>query len=142
MKIIAAWPMAPLEPWDAVVCTSPAVKAAVERIVDARKNQLRQQLAATRFPELRLPIIPLGVDCGRQAAIMRERQPARAALGITDEDFVVLFIGRLAFNAKAHPFQMYLALVRVAAHPKMVLVEFGWSDNNVITQEFSKPSVM
>jgi glycosyltransferase involved in cell wall biosynthesis len=136
MSVIAAWPTAPLEPWDAIVCTSRAVKAAVERILEARTRQLREQLAATRFPTPQLPIIPLGVDCDRQAAIMRERQPARAALGISEEEFVVLFVGRLAFNAKANPFPMYLALQRVSEGCKVVLVECGWSSNEAITSAF------
>lgn len=138
MKMIAAWPTAPLEPWDAIVCTSNAVKTAVQRIVDARANQLRQQLGATRFPAPRLPVIPLGVDCEKQATIMRDRQPARAALGIADDDFVVLFVGRLTFNAKANPFPMYLALERLAAHRKVVLVECGWSDNDAIANAFNE----
>jgi alpha-maltose-1-phosphate synthase len=138
MKTIAAWPTAPLEPWDAIVCTSNAVKAAVQRILDARTDQLRQQLGATRFPSPRLPLIPLGVDCDRQSAIMRGRQPARAALGIAEDDFVVLFVGRLTFSAKANPFPMYLALERVAAHRKVVLVECGWSDNDAIANAFAE----
>jgi hypothetical protein len=76
------------------------------------------------------------VDCDRQAAIMRERQPARAALGIGEDEFVVLFVGRLAFNAKANPFPMYLALQRVSERRKVVLVECGWSGNDAIADAF------
>ena len=35
MKIVADWPLAGFEPWDAMVCTSKAVKDAVERILAA-----------------------------------------------------------------------------------------------------------
>jgi glycosyltransferase involved in cell wall biosynthesis len=138
MKIIAEWPTTPFEPWDAIICTSQAVKAAVQRILEARVAQLRRDLGTTRFPPLRLPIIPLGVDCDRQAAIMGERDPARAALGIADDDFVVLFVGRITFNAKANPFPMYLALERIAAGRKVVLVECGWSDNEAIANAFAE----
>src|SRR5262245_35515296 len=147
MKIIADWPIAAFEPWDAMICTSKAVKDAVERILDARMVQLRERLGATRVSLPRLPIIPLGVDCDRQAEIMRGRDAARASLGIAEDEFVVLFVGRLAFNAKAHPFPMYLALQRLAAHHKVVLVECGWVDNDAVGRVFkearakSSPSV-
>jgi alpha-maltose-1-phosphate synthase len=138
MKIVADWPLAGFEPWDAMVCTSSAVKDAVERILGARIAQFREQLGATRVSLPRLPIIPLGVDCDRQAEIMRGRDAARASLGIAEDEFVVLFVGRLAFNAKAHPFPMYLALQRLAAHHKVVLVECGWTDNDVVGRVFKE----
>jgi glycosyltransferase involved in cell wall biosynthesis len=138
MKLVADWPLAGFEPWDAMVCTSKAVKDAVERILDARVAQFREQLGATRVPLPRLPLIPLGVDCDRQAEIMRGRDAARASLGIADNEFVVLFVGRLAFNAKAHPFPMYLALQRLAAHHKVVLVECGWADNIGVGRAFNE----
>jgi glycosyltransferase involved in cell wall biosynthesis len=137
MKTIADWPIAALEPWDAVICTSSAVKGAVERILEARLTQLREQLGATRVSLPRLPIIPLGVDCDHQAEIMQGRGAARSSLGIAEGDFVVLFVGRLAFNAKANPFPMYLALERLAARHKVVLVECGWTDNDPIAEAFA-----
>src|SRR5271165_6988361 len=69
---------------------------------------------------------------------MRGRDAARASLGIADNEFVVLFVGRLAFNAKAHPFPMYLALQRLAAHHKVVLVECGWADNIGVGRAFNE----
>jgi alpha-maltose-1-phosphate synthase len=138
MKTIADWPIAALEPWDAVICTSRAVKGAVERILEARLAQLRDQLGATRVSLPRLPIIPLGVNCDRQAEIMQGRDAARSSLGIAEGDFVVLFVGRLAFNAKANPVPMYLALERLAARYKVVMVECGWSDNDPIANAFAE----
>src|SRR5262249_18939677 len=58
------------------------------------------------------------------------------SLGIAADEFVVLFVGRLAFNAKAHPFPMYLALQRLAADHKVVLVECGWMDNDAVGTAF------
>jgi alpha-maltose-1-phosphate synthase len=138
MKIIADWPLAGFEPWDAMVCTSEAVKNAVERILSARVAQFREQLGATRVSLPRMPVIPLGVDCDRQAEIMQGRDAARASLAIAEDEFVVLFVGRLAFNAKAHPFPMYLALQRLAAHHKVVLVECGWMDNAAVENAFKE----
>jgi len=138
MKIVADWPLAGFEPWDAMVCTSKAVKDAVERILGARVAQFREQLGATRVSLPHLPIIPLGVDCDRQAEIMQGRDAARVSLGIAEDTFVVLFVGRLAFNAKAHPFPMYLALQRLAAHHKVVLVECGWTDNDAVARAYNE----
>jgi alpha-maltose-1-phosphate synthase len=99
---------------------------------------LRDQLGATRVSLPRLPIIPLGVNCDRQAEIMQGRDAARSSLGIAEGDFVVLFVGRLAFNAKANPVPMYLALERLAARYKVVMVECGWSDNDPIANAFAE----
>lgn len=138
MKTIAGWPMAAFEPWDAVICTSKAVKDAVQRVLEASAAHLLERLGATRVTLPHLPIIPLGVDCDRQADIMCACDTARSGLGIGEGDFVVLFVGRLAFNAKANPFPMYLALERLATRHKVVMVECGWPGNDAIAEAFAK----
>ena len=63
---------------------------------------------------------------------------ARSSLGIEPGDFVVLFLGRLSFHAKANPAPMYLALERLARHHRVVLIECGWTANDQIAQAFSE----
>jgi hypothetical protein len=41
---------------------------------------------------------------------VNSRRQLRQELGISPDDIVVLFVGRLTFSAKAHPVPMYLAL--------------------------------
>jgi glycosyltransferase involved in cell wall biosynthesis len=134
---ITSWPTAPLQPWDAVVCTSKAVRDAVGWLVETQMAELKERVGATRFTLPQLPVIPLGVDCDAQAIAPRDRAGVRAALGIAETDLVVLFVGRLSFHAKANPFPMYLALERLAARHRIVLVECGWTGNDWIAQSFA-----
>jgi hypothetical protein len=81
-----------------------------------------------------LPVIPLGVDCEAfpQGQVAQEtRSQLRQKLGIGPDDLVVLFVGRLIFNAKAHPVPMYLAMERAAqaTKSKVHLIQAGWFED-------------
>ena len=120
---------APIQPWDAVICTSDAVKHNVEQILQAQADYLRARLGATRIVLPQLPVIPLGIHCRDLAFSFDRRAAARARLGLAETAVVVLYVGRLSFHAKAHPLAMYQALERVRQHlPNVepVLVECGW----------------
>ena len=132
MDIVTRWLTTPMQPWDAVVCTSRAVVDAIQRMLEAEKEMLRERLGAQRFVLPRLPIIPLGVDCDAQAVSADDRGKARLELSIAPDDLVVLFVGRLSFHAKANPAPMYLALERLAARRRVVLIECGWTANDHI----------
>ncbi len=69
---------------------------------------------------------------------MERRNEARSSLGISSADFVVLFLGRLSFHAKANPTPMYLALERLARRHRVVLIECGWTANDHIAQALSE----
>ncbi len=105
--------MAPLQRWDALVCTSPALEEAVARTFDAWEDYLRERTGATRLPRPALPVIPLGADVERHAAWAADagaRKELRGSLGIADADVVVLFLGRLSFYDKAFPQAMFKAV--------------------------------
>ena len=105
--------MAPLQRWDALVCTSPALEEAVARTFDAWEEYLRERTGATRLPRPALPVIPLGADVelhGAWAADAGARKELRGSLGIADADVVVLFLGRLSFYDKAFPQAMFKAV--------------------------------
>ncbi|HEX7376601.1 MAG TPA: glycosyltransferase family 4 protein [Pirellulales bacterium] len=130
----------PLHEWDAIVCTSQAVKATVEQILAGWADYLRGRLGACAPPRVRLPVIPLGVDAAAFDDPHRERTrlAVRRTLGIHAEEFVALYVGRLAFHAKAHPWQLYLSLERAAAHARksFCLIQMGWFANAEIEAEF------
>jgi glycosyltransferase involved in cell wall biosynthesis len=131
MDAIAEALVAPVQPWDAIVCTSTAVQGAVRRLLEMQGAYLAQRLGATRIEGPLLPVIPLGVDCGAFAPDPEARAAWRARLGIGAEDIAVLHHGRLSFHAKAHPLPMFLALARAAAQRapaggRVVLVLSGW----------------
>jgi glycosyltransferase involved in cell wall biosynthesis len=142
--------VAPVQPWDALICTSTAVKTTVERLLGTWAEYLAQRIAggtpalpkAAPKQALMLPVIPLGVDCdafpqGQQAKDTRSR--LRQKLGIPEGDIAVLFVGRLIFSAKAHPVPMYLALERAAqlTGAKVHLIQAGWFEDSRDEQDFT-----
>jgi glycosyltransferase involved in cell wall biosynthesis len=131
MDAIGALLVAPVQPWDAVICTSRSVKATFDRILSEYGEYLRARLGATDIaPKPMLPVIPLGVHCDQFDPPDRDRQRIgwRERLGIGADDLVVLFVGRLSFHAKAHPFPMYraLELASRSAPGRVHLVQAGW----------------
>jgi len=126
--------IAPVQPWDALICTSVAVKTAVEVVLENWAEYLENRTGGKPKTLVKLPIIPLGVDCsafpqGIEAINARNHQ--RQALGIAGNDIVVLFVGRLTFSAKAHPVPMYMALERAAqkTNTKIHLIQAGWIED-------------
>jgi glycosyltransferase involved in cell wall biosynthesis len=128
---------AAVQPWDAIICTSTASRAVIETLFSRQEEYLSRRLGATRFVRPQLPVIPLGVDCETQTRRSTRRDEARSSLGVEPGDFVVLFLGRLSFHAKANPVPMYLALERLARRHRVVLIECGWTANDQIAQAFS-----
>jgi glycosyltransferase involved in cell wall biosynthesis len=132
--------LAPVQPHDALICTSTAVHQHVMNLLQAQQEELRERLGATRFTLPQLPIIPLGIHPQDFEFSETDQQQARAALGIAPEAVVVLFLGRLSFHAKAHPLALYQALevVAQASHQPLVLVECGWFANDAIESAFDE----
>lgn len=112
---LASFLTAPLQPWDALICTSRSVRD----VIEGMHQRYGERLAAVHGtrPRLsaRLETIPLGLDApfyARHGADGQARATLRAKLGVAEDDIVVLFLGRLAFHAKAHPYPMYVAMQR------------------------------
>ncbi|MBH8555999.1 glycosyltransferase family 4 protein [Nostocaceae cyanobacterium CENA357] len=126
--------IAPLQPWDALICTSVAVKIAVERLLNTWAEYLAQRTGGKPNIDIQLPIIPLGVDCDAFAQgdnTPNIRKSLRQVLNIPQDDIVVLFVGRLCFYGKAHPVPMYLALEKAAqaTKAKIHFVQAGWFED-------------
>jgi glycosyltransferase involved in cell wall biosynthesis len=138
MDMIAEFALAPVQEWDAVICTAKTVRTMVEALMDEQAAYLKDRLGAQRAPRPQLPVIPLGVDCARFAPDPTARAAQREALGIAADDIAFLFVGRLSFHAKAHPFPMYLALERAARQTgkRLHLIQAGWFANDFIETAF------
>lgn len=135
---------APVQPWDALICTSNAVKNNVEVILDAQKEYLQTRLGVTRWVQPELPVIPLGIHTKDFEFSEPQRLAAREFLGGDENTLVVLFMGRLSFHAKAHPLAMYQALELAAKQTakKVLLVECGWYANDHLKDAFLAASQM
>ncbi len=138
---------APVAPWDALVCTSSAGRAAVEAILVQHTEYLagRFSLASlnrAQWPSL--PVIPLPAPAEEQPLApelprQERRAHARQRLAIATTTFVVCSVGRLSFHSKAHPLALYRALAGVAeAHPDLLLLECGQYSNPQIAEAYQE----
>ncbi|MEH6403382.1 MAG: glycosyltransferase family 4 protein, partial [Sneathiella sp.] len=123
--------IAPFEEWDAVICTSKSVRETVDHVLGNWAEYLEQRNGGKVSLPVQLPIIPLGINCedfdpslvdGAFEKSFREKH----AIGA--DDVVILYVGRLASHAKAHPLPMYQALEKAAGktQKKIHLVQAGW----------------
>ena len=140
MDALADLITSPVQPWDAVICTSTAVKDNVTRLLQAHVDYLKDRLGITKMVLPQLPVIPLGTHTADFAYTTDQKAAARAALGVSADTLVVLFMGRLSFHAKAHPLAMYQALEAAAtvSGKSVVLVECGWHANNFIQKAYAE----
>ena len=139
MGEIAGLLQQPAMPWDALVCTSSAVVETVRKVHEAEVDYLRWRLGSEiRFDGPQLPVIPLGVHCDDFVFSEAQRENARQALQLDPGEVAGLFIGRLVFHAKAHPFAMYRGLQMAAERTgkKVALILCGWSPNEGIAEAF------
>ena len=132
---------APVQPWDAVICTSTAVKDNLTRLLQAQANMLKERLGISKLVLPMLPVIPLGIHTQDFVYTDSQKTAARKRLEANDNTLVVLFMGRLSFHAKAHPLAMYQALQKAAqlvkaSGKKVKLVECGWHANEFIQKAY------
>ncbi|NBP39396.1 MAG: glycosyltransferase [Betaproteobacteria bacterium] len=139
---------APVQPWDALICTSKVAHDVVHRLFEAHAAYLESRLGAKSFTLPQTPIIPLGVHSDEWHRSSAQTLSAREALNISADACVVLFAGRLSFHAKAHPLAMYRALelalqeLKAAQTPDrvtapVVLIEAGVFPNDAIARAFA-----
>jgi glycosyltransferase involved in cell wall biosynthesis len=129
----------PVMPWDAVICTSTAARVFVEGRLSEQEDYLAWRFGQKlTIPRPQLPVIPLGVHCEDFACSDGDRAAARARLGLEWDEVAVLFAGRLTFNAKVHPFQMYVAMEQAAkaTDRRLTLVHAGRFANTAIEEVY------
>ena len=129
---------APIQPWDALICTSNAVKDNVNKVLQRQVEYLKSRFDSNNFIFPKLPVIPLGIHTDDFIYSEKQRHVARVSLAVEDDVLVVLFVGRLSFHAKAHPLAMYQALEKAAtiSGKEVVLIECGWHANEPIANAF------
>jgi glycosyltransferase involved in cell wall biosynthesis len=102
--------MGPVQPWDAVICTSRAVQASVNYQMDLIDAHMRAHLGATPPPRPMLPVIPLGVHCDDFVPDPAAGAALRARLGAGPQDVVFTTIARLSAHEKFDPLPIYRAM--------------------------------
>jgi glycosyltransferase involved in cell wall biosynthesis len=120
--------VAPVEPWDAVVCTSGAVRSMVSSVLEEQLVYLEERFGRLSRVRPQLPVIPLGIDTAAFAGAGNGREAARAALGLAPSDVAFLFAGRLDPVSKAHPVPLFLAAAAAARQSgaPLWLLFSGW----------------
>jgi glycosyltransferase involved in cell wall biosynthesis len=114
MGEIAGMLIGPVEPWDALVCTSPAVQRAVQTQLEAVAGYLHERFGVTRLPAAQLVTIPLGVHAEDFTFDPDARRRWRDALDIPQDAATALFFGRFSVATKMNPAPMGLALQQAA----------------------------
>ena len=129
----------PVQPWDALICSSSAGRDVVQGVLDVREQQLLERLGVAkvaRVPRPQLPVIPLPLPIEAFA----QRAPAdeaKRALGLQESCAVVLWLGRLSLLTKLDPWPTYQILERVAQRLErpLVLVECGPDDHPLSAEQ-------
>lgn len=120
----------PVEPWDAIICTSKAVQSVVARQFELSADYIRQRFGATRVPQPQLPIIPLGIHAADFEQTEADRAAMRQRYEVGDDDCVILTMGRLTSVEKANPAPLMIALEEIARATGKVLHLWmtGWAN--------------
>ena len=129
MDMIADLLIAPLEPHDALICTSSAVRASVETQLDAVRDYLSADHGGPRVRgEPMRATIPLGVNTDEFQARPEHRKAWRERLGIPEDAVVALYVGRFNALEKMNPALMALALEQAAQQldEPLYWVNAGW----------------
>lgn len=102
--------LAPLRPFDAIVCTSEAGREVVRRSFAQLSSRLQAQWGLSLQLQATLAHIPLGIDDERFQ--LTDRLKARAALGLPRDGQLLLYLGRLSARTKLDLHPMLYALSR------------------------------
>lgn len=128
MRTIAELLLAPLHDYDALICTSSAVRQSVEAELDGVRDYLAAEYGPRRRPEPRRVTIPLGVNTADFAPSEAHRAAWRQRLEIPADAVVALYVGRFNARAKMNPALMALGLERAARSTGRPIywVNSGW----------------
>jgi len=135
---------APVQAWDALVCTTSVAKRAVERVLEEYGAYFESLTGARLESRVRLPVIPLGVDGDAFTATDGERAAFRARHGIPPDAAVLLYVGRLDHAEKANPVPLYVAAQHAAERigKPLHLLEVGWFRSEFFAEAFAQAATV
>jgi glycosyltransferase involved in cell wall biosynthesis len=121
---------APTDGSDALICPSEAIRDAVRALWDIHTEYLNHRFGGKFACPVQTPVIPLGIETEKFIRLTGadKRAAQRLALGVAEDEIVVLFHGRISFATKAHPLPLFLAMEQAAqqAKRKLRLVMYGY----------------
>jgi len=138
MTILSNFATAPLDGHDALICTSSAVRGAVETQLGMMRDYMSVEYGPRRRPEPMRVTIPLGVNAADFTTSPEDRSAWRERLEIPDDAIVALYVGRFHVKAKMNPALMAMALERAAQRTGRTIcwVNSGWSESEREDLEF------
>lgn len=132
---------APFEEYDTLFCISRAALSVVRSVADNYAEYLRERFGGAPRLRMRLEALPFGVDTHKfRPPTPEERQAARRLLGVPSDAICVLYVGRLSYASKVHPFPMYAAVTEAARRTgrKVHLLLAGWAESPSILKKFQQ----
>lgn len=138
MRSIAELLTSPAHDYDALICTSSAVRRAVETQLDGVRAYLVQEYGPRRRAEPMRAVIPLGVNVADFQPAEDQRKAWRERLDIPEDAIVALYVGRFDTRSKMNPALMALALERAAAGTTRPLywLNSGWAESEELAAEY------
>lgn len=129
MQAVSELLLSPLHDYDALICTSDAVRASVETELDGVRDYLAQEYGPRRRPEPQRVTIPLGINVEDFATREADRKAWRERLEIPEDAVVALYVGRFSAPGKMNPALMALALEQAAKRTSRPIywVASGWA---------------
>ena len=123
--------IAPTEDYDALICTSSAVRQSVETQLDAVRDYLTAERGPRRRPEPKRVTIPLGVNTEDFSITPEHRLAWREKLAIPENAVVALYVGRFNVQDKMNPGLMAVALEKaaIATGKPIYWVNSGWPES-------------
>jgi len=131
MDMLSHFAVAPLTDYDALICTSSAVRDSVEtQLAGIREYMAEAYGGPRRAPEVQRATIPLGVNTEEFATSPEQRKAWRERLDIPEEAVVALYVGRFNHREKMNPALMALALEKAAQATGRPIywVNSGWAE--------------
>lgn len=144
-EALSNYAVAPLYPWDALICISESGKRLARNILEESRDYLTWRFGAVMPEPVMLPVIPLGIQ-SNSFLNGPERHSARNALrqkmGLSQDETAVLYSGRLNIFTKANPVPMFLGVAQCArlTGKKMALILAGWFENEADEQAIQQAS--
>lgn len=121
----------PFKPYDAIICTSEAVRDTLSRILTRCQKTLADRFGTSAMEQsvIRLENVPLGIDLEKFCP--RDSIAARNLFRIPQDAFVILWFGRFSdlYKADLYPLlHVFCQLLRKNPEKKLLLVLAGNKD--------------